>query len=284
MIRGKRQRMITTDPSMDNKVLLVDDSADVLLIVSRALSGAGVELITASSAAEGMRLFRENEINLILLDIGLPDYDGFNLLLELQENSQKMQAVPVIFLTGKSGTNDKVTAFSMGADDYIVKPFDVIEFRARVMSKLEKIRKRHLRNKTFLVGDLVFDLSTQRAYDVSKTAATGTSGRDMRLTVTEFRLLHYLARQPSHVFSRAQLLDAVWGHDVHVFDRTVDAHVCALRRKLLKQARLVESIPGIGYSFKPKVNVNETDTTVGSATLNLDIKKIQHPLNQPLKP
>ncbi|OFZ78403.1 MAG: hypothetical protein A2583_14030 [Bdellovibrionales bacterium RIFOXYD1_FULL_53_11] len=227
----------------NNRVLLIEDSADIQLIVGRALSGVGIELLTATTAAEGLRIFREQEINLILLDIGLPDSDGFNLMIEMQQSNPKMQSIPVVFLTGKSGTSDKVTAFAMGADDYIVKPFDVVEFRARVLSKLEKIHKSNLRNQTFQAGEIVFDLSTQRVYDGDK---------DMRFTVTEFRLLHHLARQPGRVFSREQLLNAVWGNDVHVYDRTVDAHVCTLRRKLSSKSSLVESVAGIGYRFKTK--------------------------------
>ncbi|MCM2323033.1 MAG: response regulator transcription factor, partial [Oligoflexia bacterium] len=156
--------------------------------------------------------------------------------------------------TGSGLTSDKVTAFSMGADDYIVKPFDLIEFRARVTSKLEKVRKDGLADQTFLAENLVFDLSTQRAYDNSGPPVAGTNGQDLHLTMTEFRLLHHLARQPNHVFSRGQLLDAVWGREVHVFDRTVDAHICTLRRKMSKQAILVESVTGLGYRFKPKTN------------------------------
>ena len=243
---------------MSKKILLVDDSESLQLIVCRALSGTGVELLTASNAAEGIRLFRENEIQLLILDIGLPDSDGFNLLLELQQDRKKMQTIPVFFLTGKTSTSDKVTAFSMGADDYIVKPFDVIEFRARVMSKLEKLRKHHERNQTFLTGDLVFDLSTHRVYNATEVPATGIGCKDMGLTVTEFRLLHHLARHPNRTFSREQLLNAAWGHDVHVYDRTVDAHVCTLRRKLAKQAVLVESVTGIGYRFNPKASTNAT--------------------------
>jgi DNA-binding response OmpR family regulator len=243
--------VIPSQPMADT-ILLVDDSADTEMIVSRALSGPGLELIAAPSAAEGKRIFLEREIRLLLLDIGLPDNGGFNFLLELQADGTKRPAVPVIVVTQKSGTSDKVAAFSMGADDYIVKPFEVLEFRARVMSRIDKLRKSRQQDETFLTGPLVFDLATQRVFDASLPSFPGGRGNDLRLTATEFRLLHHLARRPNRVFSRAQLLDAVWGPEVHVFDRTVDAHVCTLRRKLSTQAGLVESVPGIGYRFKPK--------------------------------
>src|SRR5262249_6623062 len=135
--------------------------------------------------------------------------------------------IPVICLTGKTETASKVAAFTLGVEDYIVKPFDTIELRVRVEAKLKKIQRARNKSDHLVVGRLQIDRDN---YTVHVTEAS--SRREISLTPTEFKLLCHLARQPERVFSREQLMTAVWGNDAEVFDRAVDVHMSGVRRKL----------------------------------------------------
>ena len=229
-----------------NSILLVDDAMDVQLVVEAALAGAPIWLSKATNAAQGLDLAKKNRFDLILLDIGLPDQTGYELFLELKKNPNSKN-VPVIFLTGKAEVADKVMAFSLGAEDYIVKPFHPIEFRARVESKLRKSKDEETKKHTHRVHHFIFDLGIQRAF--KSTGGEAASQKDLGLTPLEYKLFFHLAKNPGRIFSRDQLLNKIWGSEVHVYDRTVDAHICTLRRKLDDDSLCIESVPGIGYRF-----------------------------------
>lgn len=225
------------------KVLLVEDAPDFQLIVKRALMASQCELVIAGSADEARKLFAQAAFDLVLLDVNLPDSDGFTFCEELRQTAQTRD-VPVIFLTGRCDLQDKVTAFNVGADDYLVKPFDLIEFKARVEAKLARIRRGKSSEGKLVRGSIVIDLASHRVMlDANPTS------RNLHLTPIEFKLLHQLARAPERVYTRDQLLTLVWGQDVHVTDRTVDKHVSTLRQKLGAYSWQVDSVPGVGYRF-----------------------------------
>jgi two-component system phosphate regulon response regulator PhoB len=196
---------------------------------------------TAAAAIEQLSV---ESYDLVLLDIVLPDGDGYRVCARMQ-NDERTRNVPVFFLTGKSDVYDKVMAFSLGADDYIVKPFDPLELKARIEAKLTKKKNKESSEDTFRKGNLRINLGFQKAFLIDKDGKES----DLRLTPAEFKLLHYLIRNEGKLCSRTQLLSAIWGQDVHVLDHNVYTHICALRRKLAESAECIESVPRLGYRF-----------------------------------
>jgi DNA-binding response OmpR family regulator len=229
------------------RILLIEDSADVHDLVEASLSSDVVEVTAVTTAAQALSTLKIREFDLILLDLRLPDRDGFELYVEIQKQPLAKKTA-VFILTGKADASDKVTAFSLGAEDYIVKPFQVLEFKARVEAKLRRIRHAFSADEALEIGGLEISLPLQKVY--FKTNAG--KKLDLDLSPIEFKLFFHLAKHPGQVYSREQLLSSVWGSDVHVYDRTVDAHICTLRRKLGERSRYVESVPGVGYRFIEK--------------------------------
>ena len=217
-------------------VLLVEDAKDFQVLVSSLLGDHKVTV--TDDPDQVMSLVRENAFDLILLDITLPKRDGYTVLSEIQSDA-KFREIPIICLTGKNSITDKLTAFSLGADDFIQKPFDVLEFKARIESKLNKKRKASETRNIIKLGDTIIDLGTHRV--------SGLDGRDIELTQTEFKILVSLSRHVGQVFSREQLISHVWGDEGAVFDRAVDVHVCSLRKKLSKSGIIFKSVTGVGY-------------------------------------
>ncbi len=222
-------------------ILLIEDAVDYQLMVKKAFSNAEIELTVAETAAQGRALLAERQYDLLLLDLVLPDGGGLEFMSYLQSD-ERLSDIPVILLTGTTDVGTKVAAFSLGAEDYISKPFNPLELRARVEAKLKKSTKRQAPVEAMSLGDLTIHLAEQRAYCLE-----GGSKREIALTGREFKILAYLARNPERVFSRDQILSAVWGENIHILDRTVDTHICALRKKLGSLGHYIESLPGTGY-------------------------------------
>ena len=225
-------------------VLVVEDAPDFQAMIQRTLSQSGYGVTCVSTASEAFEQLDQRTFDLVLLDIVLPDGDGYRVCTRMQ-NDERLRSVPIFFLTGRSDVYDKVMAFSLGADDYIVKPFDPVELRARVDARLAKRRVQQTIDDCMRKGDLKIDLSAQKA------TVTHKEGKevDLRLTPAEFKLLNFLARNEGKLCSRSQLLSAVWGRDVHVLDHNVYTHICALRRKLSSKTSHIESVPKLGYRF-----------------------------------
>lgn len=192
---------------------------------------------------EAVQVIQSREFELILLDVSLPGKDGFELCAYLQSHP-KTKNVPVIFLTGMGEVTSKVTAFSLGAEDYITKPFNLLEFRARIDARLKKARAHSAGDEAPIRGEIELNLASQRALRIE-----GEKRVDLGLTPMEFKILHYLVRNEGRVLSRDQILNTVWGQNIHVFDRTVDTHISTLRKKLGPKASLIRSVPGSGYGF-----------------------------------
>jgi DNA-binding response OmpR family regulator len=228
-------------------ILLVEVSIDCQILVKETLSKVAHVRI-ATSLQEARIALSNQRFDLILMDLSLPDGDGMEFFSQIQSRADDLGEIPVVFLTGRAETAMQVTAFSMGADDYIVKPLRPIEFRARVEAKLKKIASLK-KSETLLVrGDLKIELGTQRASIVMVSSnGAKTDPRELELTGREFKLLYHLARHEGTVFSREQLIAAVWGNSVHVLDRTVDTHIYTLRKKLGTYSSYIESEVGLGY-------------------------------------
>lgn len=222
-------------------VLAVEDSLECQRLIAKALDER-VRLSTASSVAEARSQIERELPDFILLDVELPDGDGYQLCTLLQ-NDERTRDIPILFLTGRTETQGKLLAFAAGADDFVTKPFDRLELRARIESRLAKLAARNSRSEVLRVGDLRLDIPRYRAVRVEDGRDT-----DLQLTPHEFRLLHHLAAREGRVLSRPHLCDAVWG-DVVVNERTVDTHISNLRRKLGPLGGCLQAVRGVGYRF-----------------------------------
>lgn len=221
------------------KIALIEDDADLFTLVKYNLEKEGFTVVGANSGRGVMDLFRREKPDLILLDIMLPDSDGLEICKSIRQNPELVH-IPVIFLTARVSETDRIVGLELGANDYIVKPFFVRELIARI-----KIQFRGQASATRVLKAARLELDRS-------SCEVRLDGQLLTLTATEFRLLEFLMNRPGVVFSREQLLDAVWGHDRAVTDRTVDVYILRLRQKIEADPAnplLIRSVRGFGYSF-----------------------------------
>jgi DNA-binding response OmpR family regulator len=221
------------------KIALIEDDADLYSLLKYNLEKEGFQMVGSQTGKDALELFRRERPDLIILDIMLPDSDGLEICKRLR-TVPELAHIPVIFLTARASETDRILGLELGANDYIVKPFFIRELIARI-----KIQFRTQNNPTRVLkaGNLELDRNSCRVQ---------MNGETLALTATEFRLLEFLMSRPGVVFSREQLLDAVWGHDRAVTDRTVDVYVLRLRQKVERDPAspiMIRSVRGFGYSF-----------------------------------
>lgn len=227
------------------KIVVIEDDADLVALLKYNLEKEGFIVAGAQTGKGAVELCRRERPDLILLDIMLPDSDGLDICKGIRMISE-LAHVPVIFLTARASETDRIVGLELGANDYIVKPFFVRELIARIKIQF---RSRESTPKVLKAGKLELDRSTCRVR---------LENQPLSLTATEFRLLEFLMNRPGMVFSREQLLDAVWGHDRAVTDRTVDVYVLRLRQKIeIDPANrgLIRSVRGFGYSFNENIPI-----------------------------
>lgn len=227
-------------------ILLIEDSAEINNVV-QAVLGRDHGVIWASTLREAeTHLLGERAIDLVLLDIDLPDGNGIDFLANFAGHLEG-RGIGVIFLTGTNTVNSRTRSFTLGALDYIPKPFDVLEFQVRVNSKLKGHRPpaRMAVQNVIRSGPLEVDLIRQQAFH-----HTGDSSQQIDLTPVEFRLLLLLMQNPGEVVSRQKILETVWGQTAHVSSRSVDHHVCGLRKKIAESGTRIESVYGVGYRIE----------------------------------
>jgi DNA-binding response OmpR family regulator len=222
-------------------ILVIEDSPEIKILIESSLTDYNIRFCT--TLREGRAAVTDHVFQLIMLDIGLPDGDGLKFLTELSSQPQTKN-VPIIILSGKTETSNKIMAFSVGAEDFISKPFDPLELQARVAAKIKKFETSQNRSELLRIGDLQLDLLKQRV-----TLQTTNSGEALDLTTLEFKLLMVFARAPDRVFSREYLLNEVWGTNVNITDRTVDTHVGHLRKKIAGSKAKIDTVVGAGYRF-----------------------------------
>lgn len=226
-------------------VCLIEDSPDLQAMIRLQLD-SWYRVSVAGTLAEARKLLNAEKFDLILLDVNLPDGNGFEFCAELKSH-KTTQDIPLIFLTGKNEPLDKMMGFKLGADDYIVKPFEPIEVRARIEARMKKavapITSPTL--ASFNAGPLRFDTLKQRVY----VRMDDASERDAGLTPLEYKLLHCLVRNKDRVYNRVELMKAIQEPGVHVNEDNVYTHISAVRRKLGDQAEVVDCIPRVGYRF-----------------------------------
>lgn len=226
------------------KVLLIDDDIDIHAIIKHAI-GNQFTLFTASTLAEGEMVLKDHEIELLILDEMLPDGRGSDLCYRVK-NHFNLPHLPIIMLTQKRDLQDKLTAFNSGADDYLVKPFEPLELRARMQARLRApapVQEGNIVER----GDLVLDLATQ-----SVSIKNHDELEDLDLTPIEFKILYFLAKDPGSIHNRADILKNVWGENNHVIERTVDQHISKLRKKMATSEFSIKSLHKKGYLFTRK--------------------------------
>ncbi len=220
------------------KLLIVDDEPTILETVEGKFRKEGFSTFTAESAEDGMRLYKRVKPDLIILDIMLPQRSGLDLCRAVRKDG----ATPIIFVSAKAEESDRIQGLEMGADDYVVKPFNLAELTARVKAVLRRATG-DTPNEAVERGDLKMDPKSHEA---------SLGGQPLSLSPKEFALLYFLARHAGQVFSRETLLDRVWGRDAFVSARTVDVHIRWLRTHIetdpTHPSRLV-TVRGIGYKF-----------------------------------
>lgn len=225
---------------MDKKkfrLLLVDDEEDLREILTFNLAGEGYQVSTAANAEEALKMPLE-EYHLLILDVMMPGMSGFKLAEVIRRD--KKLTTPIIFLTAKDTENDLLTGFNIGADDYMAKPFSIKELQARVQAVLMRSLQGGLdfEESQIEIGTLLIDLDTKQVF---------VNGEPIDLTKKELEILILLARDPSKVFSREEILDRVWREDVFVMERTIDVHITRIRKKLRGSGVKIINRSGFGY-------------------------------------
>ena len=224
---------------MAKKVLVVDDDAKTVELVKLYLNRDGYKVLTAYDGVEALRLARESHHDLIVLDLMLPGCDGLEVCRTLRDESD----VPIIMLTARTTEDDKLTGLDLGADDYVTKPFSPKELAARVRAVLRRLPE-EIRGPTEVNhSGLTLNFLKREA---------SLAGKSLNLTPVEFKLLGVLIKEPERVFSRAQLIEKVFGYDFDGFDRTIDVHILNLRRKLEPDPsypKYIKTVYGAGYKF-----------------------------------
>lgn len=224
---------------MAKKILVVDDELKIVQLVRAYLQQAGFAVITASTGQDALTLWRVEQPALVVLDLMLPDMDGLDVAREIRQKSH----TPIIMLTARAEDADRITGLEIGADDYVVKPFNPRELVARVRAVLR--RAEGLAKLSVIeTGDLVINLDSHEAY---------LKGKLLDLTPLEFKLLATLAEQPGRVFTRLQLIEALAGTTYATIDRTIDTHIKNLRKKIEpdpQNPKYILTVRGAGYKFR----------------------------------
>ncbi|MDH3729986.1 MAG: response regulator transcription factor [Acidimicrobiia bacterium] len=221
------------------KVLVVEDELKIARLVRDYLAEAGFTVLEATDGPAALAMARNHKPDMILMDIGIPGIDGLDVTKALRATS----SVPIIMLTARSEETDRVVGLELGADDYITKPFSPKELVARIKAVLRRAEATLGGGEVLRAGEVTIDLPKMKVT---------VGSRDVDLTATEFELLATLARNPGRIYTRAQLLDGLYGVSVESYERSVDAHIKNIRRKIEpdpRKPRYVLTVYGVGYKF-----------------------------------
>ncbi len=223
------------------KILVVDDEALLVKGIRFNLQNEGYEVVTGSNGLEAVQIAQGGGIDLIVLDVMMPEMDGMTACGRIREFSD----VPIIMLTAKTDDMDKLMGFDHGADDYLTKPFNILELKARIRALLRRsgaVEKAPANELT--IGSITLDLDARNAY---------AGGKHVELTAKEFDVIEFLMRNPNRVYSRENLLDTIWAYEYRSDIRTVDVHIRRLREKLEEnpaEPKYIMTKWGVGYYFR----------------------------------
>jgi DNA-binding response OmpR family regulator len=221
-------------------ILVIDDEKDIQELVRYNLEKEGYDVIVARDGSSGLDIALRHRPDLIVLDLMMPGMDGLEVCRRLRSDDRGRR-VPLLMLTAKATETDRVVGLEFGADDYVTKPFSPRELVARVKAILRRSQAQADPVELIRRGDLVIDVA---CHQVKYT------GQEIDLTATEFRILQFLASKPGRVLKRDEIIDAALERDSDVFDRTIDVHITAIRRKLGKGGDMIETVRGFGYRFR----------------------------------
>jgi two-component system OmpR family response regulator len=222
------------------RLLVVDDEPNIRELLAASLRYAGFDVVVAGDGSEALRAAAQHDPDLVLLDVMMPGVDGFEVVRRMRGEGRD---VPVLFLTARDSTHDKVTGLTLGGDDFVTKPFSLEEVVARIRALLRRAGNAAVADTERLVfGDIEMD---EDAHEVLK------AGEPVNLSPTEFKLLRYFLLNPNRVLSKAQILDHVWHYDFNGDANVVESYVSYLRRKVdTTEPRLLHTIRGVGYALR----------------------------------
>jgi len=226
---------------MSSQVLIIEDEPDIRKTIDYNLTKESFKVVQAGSIEEGEKALASNQIDVIILDLMLPDGSGLTLCRDIKSDD-KTKHIPIIILTAKTEEVDRVVGFELGADDYVTKPFSVRELILRVKAILKRgpTSNNNSEDDEYSFGELTLNFEAHQAY---------INGNEISLTALEFRLLKHLIDRKGRVQTRDQLLEDVWGYSSDVTTRTVDTHIKRLREKLGSVGNHIQTIRGVGYRF-----------------------------------
>ncbi|GAA2703005.1 response regulator transcription factor [Micromonospora olivasterospora] len=221
------------------RLLVVEDDPNILELLSASLRFAGFDVATATSGSAALNAAKDHRPDLVVLDVMLPDLDGFEVIRMLREGGTR---TPVVFLTARDATDDKIRGLTLGGDDYVTKPFSLEELTARIRAVLRRTTTGEQAPSRLTFADLELDEETHEVY---------RAGQRVQLSPTEFKLLRYLMLNANRVLSKAQILDHVWNYDFRGDDNIVESYISYLRRKVDNtQPRLIHTLRGVGYVLR----------------------------------
>jgi two-component system, OmpR family, response regulator len=229
-----------TTVTPEARLLVVDDEPNIVDLLATSLRFAGFEVATARNGSEALRVAPEFRPDLLVLDVMMPGIDGFSVVRRLRQDGM---SVPVVFLTARDATEDKVTGLTLGGDDYVTKPFSLEEVVARIRAVLRRFRATEQQDSTRLVfADIEMDEDTHEVWKADELVP---------LSPTEFKLLRYFLQNAGRVLSKAQILDHVWHYDFNGDANVVESYVSYLRRKVdSSDPRLLHTLRGVGYVLR----------------------------------
>jgi two-component system OmpR family response regulator len=227
-------------PSAEARLLVVDDEPNIVELLSASLRYAGFEVATATTGLEALTAARTFRPDLLVLDVMMPEMDGFELVRRLRSEGAR---TPVLFLTARDATEDKITGLTLGGDDYVTKPFSLEEVVARIRAVLRRTTENAAHQASRLeFADIELDDETHEVWK---------AGAAVSLSPTEFKLLRYFLSNPGRVLSKAQILDHVWNYDFGGDANVVESYVSYLRRKVdTTEPRLLQTLRGVGYVLR----------------------------------
>jgi two-component system, OmpR family, response regulator len=226
-------------PQTEARLLVVEDDPNILELLSASLRFAGFDVSTATSGSAAVNAAKDRRPDLVVLDVMLPDLDGFEVIRLMRESGTR---TPVVFLTARDATDDKIRGLTLGGDDYVTKPFSLEELTARIRAVLRRTTAGDQSPSRLTFADLELDEETHEVY---------RAGQRIQLSPTEFKLLRYLMLNANRVLSKAQILDHVWNYDFRGDDNIVESYISYLRRKVdTTQPRLIHTLRGVGYVLR----------------------------------
>ncbi len=222
------------------KLLVIEDDPLIRETLEYSLKGAGFSIVTAENGIQGLSAAKDTEPDLILLDLLLPEMDGFEVSKKIREFDDN---VPIIMITALEDQRNKLKGFSVGADDYITKPFSIEELVARINANLKRTLKKTDKSSIIEVGDLKLDLIKH---------IVEVNGQVIHLRLKEFQLLTVLASEPGVLFTRQDLAERVWGYEFYASSRTIDVHIRRIRNSIEEPSKFsyIQTIHGLGYKFQ----------------------------------